>query len=425
MHMRWLILLCLLLSASVALAQDGEWTVESVNRLSLSNSVGARILPSWDATWLVYDTGIRLNGHIDRYLTLSTVEPGDEPRYFDKPEDLPRGMDADPGSYQIPFALSPDNSRVAVVSQPLGTLNDTDLWLFDVASESWTNLADDGYVGALGGEGVTPAPGTIVDTQPAWSPDGTRLAVERSVVDEAGTVGDARIAILDAATGEARDLIAVPGVAEPGATTSIAWSPDGAMLAFTVLHRQPDAENDGLWIADVETGEAELLGSFENVAGLFRESVVDIPVTSIGPVMWSPDGGRLMVWAGDTTATPIVVAPLVVDLETGEAMAVPLPAHPNDTPERRSLRPLQAAWSPDGESVLLFTFGFHPDEDRTSLDAADANVRGAVRIVDLDTGESQLLGYLPFGPATPLYYAAWGAAGDVIANGYHLVVRSN
>ncbi|MFN8452322.1 MAG: hypothetical protein U0521_27915 [Anaerolineae bacterium] len=82
---------------------------------------------------VAYDSSIRLNSHVDRYLTLSAVTPGDEPAYFEKPEDLPRGFEADAASVYVPFAWSPDSSRLAVTSQPLVTLTDTDLWIFDVS----------------------------------------------------------------------------------------------------------------------------------------------------------------------------------------------------------------------------------------------------------------------------------------------------
>ncbi|MFN8561159.1 MAG: hypothetical protein U0703_05935 [Anaerolineae bacterium] len=116
------------------------------------------------------------------------MTPGDEPAYFEKPEDLPRGFEADAAPVYVPFAWSPDSSRLAVTSQPLVTLTDTDLWIFDVATEVWVNLADDGYSGGIAAVDA-PASGTIVDTQPAWSPDGTLIAVERTIIDADGMFG--------------------------------------------------------------------------------------------------------------------------------------------------------------------------------------------------------------------------------------------
>ncbi|MFO7321505.1 MAG: hypothetical protein DIU68_007235 [Chloroflexota bacterium] len=419
-----IIMLCLLLALSGAVAgQDrATWRVESVLALPLSTGVGsARIFPSPDGRRVVHDSSIRLNGHIDRYLTLTLSEPGDEPRYFERPEDLPRGFEADPASPHVPFRWSPDSARIAVASQPFATLLDTDLWIFDLESEQFTNLTDDGYTGPLTRQdGATPAPGTTMELNPTWSPDGARIAVEQSVIGEDGTFQPAEIVLIDSASGEAQPLLAVPGNGAAGATTSMDWSPDGATLALTVLHREADAENDGLWLVDTEAGEPRLLATLEQIDAAARSIFADVSLTAIGPVMWSPDGTRLLLWAGDSGGTPARVWPFVVDAGDGELTPVALPAHPNDTPERRALRPLQAAWSPDGRSLLLFTFGLHPDEENTPLDPDNTSVRGAVRVIDVTSGEGQILGHLPLGKATPLYYAAWGPDGDVIVNSYHL-----
>ena len=118
------------------------------------------------------------------------------------------------------------------------------------------DLADDGYSGSLtGDDGQSPAPGTIIDVQPAWSPDDTMIAVERTVIDEPGSSEQAQLTLIDAQTGSAqRTLAPVPGTASTGATTALDWSPDGKTLALTLRHRSPDAEDDGVWLIDVKGG---------------------------------------------------------------------------------------------------------------------------------------------------------------------------
>jgi Tol biopolymer transport system component len=397
--------------------------VTSINALSLSSGASDRVFPSPDARMLAYHSAVRLNSHVDRYFTLSTVEPGDEPDYFDKPEDLPRGIEADSTSFYIPMAWSPDSTRVAAASQPLVTLTDTDLWIFDVASTSWTNLADDAYSGTLTAEAGQPAPaGTIVDTQPSWSPDGAAIAVERTVMGDNGAFGSANIVLIDPETGAEQVLAPVPGTAVSGATTSIDWSADGSSLAVVVRQREPDAENDGLWLLSVATGESRQLVSLSQIEAALHDVYPDLDMTGVGPVTWSPDGTRLLLWAGKIDGTPVLVWPFIVDVDSGEITSAPVPAHPRDTEATRGLRPLQVAWSPDGTQLLMFTFGLHPDEDSTSLDPNNPSVRGALRIANLETGETQLLGYLPLG-STALFFAEWSADGHVIINGYHLVLE--
>jgi hypothetical protein len=96
-----------LVTGSMSAQDDAE--VSEVNFLSLSSGASSRIFPSPDARLVAYDSAVRLNSHVDRYLTISTVEPSDEPTYYDRPEDLPRGFDADPASIYVPFVWSPDS----------------------------------------------------------------------------------------------------------------------------------------------------------------------------------------------------------------------------------------------------------------------------------------------------------------------------
>lgn len=414
------IILLSLFGSAVSSAQGGV-TVNEVTVLSLSTGASARIFPAPNAQLVAYDSSIRLNSHVDRYLTISTAAPGDEPAYFEKPEDLPRGFEADAASFFIPFAWSPDSGRLAVTSQPLVTLTDTDLWVFDIAAETWVNLADDGYSGGIAAADAPP-PGTIVDVQPTWSPDGTTIAVERTVIGADGLFGPPNYALINAETGAARELAAVPGTASTGATTSMAWSADGATLVVTLRHLNADAEADGVWLFDAATGAARQLLTLAQVGDALHTVMADLELTSVGPAVWSPDSSQLLLWAGRATGTPIQVWPFVVDAATGAIASAPIPAHPRDSATARGLRPLQAAWSPDSSSLLVFTFGLHPDEDTTSLDPQESSVRGAVRVLDLAGGGGQLLGYLPLGK-TPLYYAAWAADGQAIINGYHLALE--
>jgi WD40 repeat protein len=405
------------LGSPIVVVQD-NLQASDVYPLSLSSGASARVFPSPDGQLVAYDSSIRLNSHVDRYLTISTIAPDDEPAYFEKPEDLPRGFEADAASPYLPFAWSPDGTRLAVTSQPLVTLTDTDLWIFNLVDETWTNLADDGYSGAITAEQHAPA-GTIIDVQPTWSPDGTKVAVERMVMRDDGQRGQARLTVIDAETGEARDLAGLP---ELGTTTTLSWSPDGAALALTVLHQTPNTVTDGLWIVDVSTGDMHQQETLEEIAGALHEVLPDLELTSVGPVAWSPDSTRLLLWAGQTGRLPVMVLPLIVDLTSGDMTPLPIPAHPRDTTEALGLRPLQAAWSPDGEGVLIFTFGLHPDEDTTSLDPDVSNVRGAVRLIRPESGISELVGYLPLG-ITPLYYAAWGEGNQAVIDGYHLTLQ--
>jgi Tol biopolymer transport system component len=69
-----------------------------------------------------------------------------------------------------------------------------------------------------------------VDGEPAWSPDGRRIAFRRT----SGTPGlpvQVDLHVVDAEGGAATRIVL------PGLEVSPAWSPDGALLAFASLYQ--------------------------------------------------------------------------------------------------------------------------------------------------------------------------------------------
>ncbi|HEU4556835.1 MAG TPA: hypothetical protein VFS20_03260, partial [Longimicrobium sp.] len=74
----------------------------------------------------------------------------------------------------------------------------------------------------------------VQEADPAWSPDGMRIAHTLHVRG-----GASRIRIVDVRSGGAREVAGVEGASQP------AWSPDGRLLVFTA-GTGPDAD---LWIA--------------------------------------------------------------------------------------------------------------------------------------------------------------------------------
>ncbi len=408
-------------------AQDhSPWTVIGAQPLTLPTSVGLRIIPAPDGRQIAYESAVRLDGHRDYYVCAQDVTASGEPLCFAPQEALPSGFDPAPTSFWQPFGWASDSARLAVVGQPLGTQSDTDLRVLDPAAGTWVALADDGYEGPLAAtEGSAgPPPGVSIEVQPAWSPDGTQVAVERTLIGESGQFAPSTLAVFDVTSGEVRDLAFLPGhqdgVADAGSVLSLAWSPDGATLAASVRHREADAESDGVWLIDVESGQMEHLVSLADAETALHGIYAGAALNAVGPLSWSPDGTRLLFWAGNPTRTPVVTWAFWIGLEDRAITALPLPAHPNDNENRRMIRPLQVTWSPDGSALLVAALGVHPDDAPQPLDPANTDARISVYVVDVTVGENHLLGHLPLGPVVPLYLASWGPEGDAVLDGYHL-----
>jgi Tol biopolymer transport system component len=169
------------------------------------------------------------------------------------------------------IAWDPDGSRLAYMA-PEATetggegmiVSPEALWFVDITSGEVTQ--------------VTRAEVAVAGTNPAWSPDGTRLAIGGNrLIDESGTVVlqleqgvtwgltpwspsgdelalhvDASIEVLDLESGERRT------VARAGMANQLIWSPDGSHLAYTA----GSAGSDGwqIRVVDAAAGDPVAIG---------------------------------------------------------------------------------------------------------------------------------------------------------------------
>jgi len=117
-------------------------------------------------------------------------------------------------------AWSPDGSRIAFVS---------DWTAFDFALELYVVNADgsnlkqltNGFFGS-----VKTWPSYTQYAQPAWSPDGSRIAVVTCVAWQWATCGESSVAVMNPDGSNLVTVASSKGLARP------AWSPDGRGLAF-------------------------------------------------------------------------------------------------------------------------------------------------------------------------------------------------
>jgi Tol biopolymer transport system component/predicted Ser/Thr protein kinase len=207
-------------------------------------------------------------------------------------------------------ALSPDGKQVVYVSNAGGAN-------FDL------------YVTLVGSPGnalrLTTDPG--VDRSPVWSPDGSKIAFCRNYsVYVISALGGAERKLVDLTAGR-EPVTTLGGLAR---TISLAWSPDGKVLAAT--DRQSDRSATGIALIDVATGEKRgLTTSSPSNYGDYHYS-------------FSPDGKRL---AFGRHRTSDVADLYIVGIAGGEPVRV----------TTNLVNPGSVVWSPWSDEIYYSATG--------------------------------------------------------------------
>jgi Tol biopolymer transport system component len=188
----------------------------------------------------------------------------------------------------------------------------------------------DVYVMPVGGKPVNLTNDAALDTEPAWSPDGTQLAYSSDKDSE-----HLQLWVRDMKSGRSRrltDLTTQPQGA--------AWSPDGARIAFFNV--------DGMWrvaqmsVIDVASGKV---------------TKVHDSLPQPGAPAWSPDGKRLAI-AG--------IAPMTRRFREGTNQILTMSSTALNDDQWFAPQPLMSidsrggcgpAWSPDGTKMAAIYEG--------------------------------------------------------------------
>lgn len=206
-------------------------------------------------------------------------------------------------------AWSPDGSKIAFVRFREGG---TGIWVMNADGTGARRITD-------GGPDVD---GT--DLGPAWSPDGSRIAFAREGRPAKAATGNTDIYVVDA---DGTDVVRLTD--DPMMEYAPTWSPDGSRIAFAAYDLASGGNPPSplrLYVMNADGTDREALGP-ENVEGL----------------SWSPDGTEIAF----------------VDTETGSIMAI----HPDGTARRRIVDAAElvggvhlvygATWSPDGTQIAF------------------------------------------------------------------------
>lgn len=265
-------------------------------------------------------------------------------------------------------AWSPDNSRIAFTETPADNSvhsmdssihsiaypsiayqnqshADSDIWVLDLKTGKLSDLTSEV------GEGVPI--GSALDTQPAWSPDGKKLAFVRSDENQKGSTS---LYTISAQGGKPHKLLTVNDQGIYSVIGKLYWTGDGSRIVYAVkIGISALYPQDGIWIVDRDGKHARQLAG--NSPHWYTPVLLDV----------SAKGGIALIdyywgyWSEDWTPNDCYV--YLLDLHSGALTPLKQPAGTS----REFYSPMDALFSPDGSKVLYFYIQIEKAERRLAV----------------------------------------------------------
>jgi len=250
-------------------------------------------------------------------------------------------------------AWSPDGSKIAFDNGST------------IAIRDWSSAQGHIYIVNADGTGLTQATsGEGAEFTPAWSPDGTHIAL--TATGQAGSPSG--IFILDLATGQMRPITENPYAGyldkEPG------YSPDGTRIVFVRDRQLVDAgaprDREALFVVNVDGSGLRQLTPWE---------------AGVGTPSWSPDGSTIVFRGGIVGQPP-----------TGPSHIFAIGAYGNG---RRQLTfgsdaaSFWPSWSPDGERIIFTRWAFAGPFEGFELRSMKPDGSSVAPILPSDSGRNE------------------------------------
>jgi hypothetical protein len=227
---------------------------------------------------------------------------------------------------------SPDGAYLAFATEFFRRFYEPDLWVYDVAASSFTNLTDDGLEG-----GILGLDGALIDYLPMWHPTNGDIYFFRT-----RDVGDDRSLELYRISPAGGEPELIRDLTRDLPTLSVyeqaAISPDGGQVAMIVLGNERDDPRNGVWLLSLggfmrpggELRQVLTLDDFRANRPNWQEESMMMPQS----LAWTADGSGLVVIGQDPMyITGISMNAAYIDAQTGE---VTLLMDYRDVPDEQS-----------------------------------------------------------------------------------------
>ena len=259
---------------------------------------------------------------------------------------------------------SPDGTRIAFIGHPTEK-ELAHLYTMTPDGADWWRLATATRVGrppqGAPDDGWRQSTVVRVARPPQWAPDGRRLAFvqDMAFVQKERDPRDGRYAIYTIAADGADPLRLTPTVSDP------AWSPDGGRIAFA----KPEADTVSLYTIAVDGTDAQRVRAMPLNHWRPRRGPAEPTGAWIESVAWSPDGSKILYSCDGICVVDLDDAPAQRILAAGEGSSavddvdrLPSPNAPSGL-VLPSLPGDVAAWSPDGSRIVTISTE-RPDPNR-------------------------------------------------------------